>query len=467
MMNNIHAAYLLFPALVFPLYLVWKIAFRTQHPGLKMIAMQFSIIAGFDILIDCLYSLCFQDSLIENAFSEKYLMSSFLASVIQYNVFAITLFWVTRKKTQSAFALIYGEKEIKFLRFYIVTAGFFALYYVVVPMLEGLSLVSYGNALMGESLEQEGSSENLSSFFINLGTLFAPLYLVMRNKKNQIKDRLINYTSYMLIFIFLLKLLTGARAAIFTLLLYFLSAQSLLNKKYINKYTFLIGAAVLFVFINFAAISSARLSGQQLSITDAWINIRSGVLSSGGSSLGTSLRGLAWRSAGARMGAVLFHDVDRHGCVGIEAVINNLYSVVPRMLWQGKPNGNSIDGSVSGMATYQVSQIIRGTQNTNNQSDSVSSAAVAYWILGWPGVILSGFFSALVVGYCLRVSKVNRQLMPWLWLLAITLGGWFLVTDLGTWIFNLTRVGFIMYLVHLAQRVRFSSKRNVYHGTNV
>src|SRR5205085_1236082 len=106
-----------------------------------------------------------------------------------------------------------------------------------------------------------------------------------------------------------------------------------------------------------------------------------------------SLREFAWRCGGARMGALLFKDVHDNGFVGPGAVFANVMSVVPRTIWPSQGYGNSRDGSVSGTPPYRVSIVATGL-DTNNQSDSVSSAAIAYWLLGWFGVILSAAFGA-------------------------------------------------------------------------
>lgn len=458
-MSAVHIAYWLTPLLFFPVFLVWRLSLRTSHPGIKMVALQFAIIAGFDILVDCTYSISFQQSLIDNKLSEQYLMESFFASFLQYNIFAATLwfFCANSKFTLSSSPFSwYGDKERKFVEFVVLTAAVAALYSTISQVIEGGFYLSYGNALDNESIETMGSGADILSALINLGTLFSPLYII-NNTKNNFSAKLVNLFAYFLITLFLLKMLTGARAALFSMVLFYLSAKFLSNKKiFFTRYSLILIVGLMLVVINFAGFSNSRVTGKSMSPIEAFINLANG-FDSNSVPFQESLESFAWRTSGARMGAVLFSYVDTHGVVGPGAIVNNMYSFIPRILWPNKPNGNSIDGTVGGMATYQVSQILTGSKDTNNQSDSVSSAAVSYWILGWLGVVLSGFFSALVVVYIIKFTRGNNHSLPWIYLLGFTSGGWFIVADIGTWFNQLSRYGLIFLILNFALRVRLAA----------
>jgi hypothetical protein len=449
-----HKAYFLTPLLILPLVLVWRLAWKSGSPGLLMVAFQFSVMAAFEILVDCSYVLVTQDSLVDNAYSESYLTHSFFASVVQYNVFALVLWWFVSKRreafTESAEGL--NNREVNFVSFIVILAGCLTLYTLY---FQGLTL-TYGNAVKGESIEGSAGEWGPIAFLVQLGTIYA-VFILIKGFQGKVIWRIAYVCSAFLTVMFTLKLLTGARAAVFTLALYALSAVILLRKN-VRRYAIAASLPIGFFLIIFGAFSSERLTGQKASLDEAFDRIFYGVKTQvgGESSLvamaGRSAHDFAWRSGGARMGAVLFADVDTQGTVGLRSVLDNLASGIPRSIWNSRPYGNSRDGTAAGLATYQVSVMVTGS-NLNQQSDSVSSASVAYWCLGWFGVVLSGAVSALIIAGVLSSSWLNRGTFPAVLLLAFTLGGWMVLSDLGTWLNLLSRQGVFLLAVGLVTGV--------------
>lgn len=413
-----------------------------------MVAMQFSIIASFEVLVECIYVILFQENLIENSHSDAYLVQSFFATALQYNCFALTLWWLFHKQRWVDPGTEWlGEREKKFASSFVIAAGILSIYTITT---EGGVQFTYGNAAVGESLEGEAGSWGPVAVITQLGTIYA-VFCLVRGIKGNWWWRIAYILSSLLVGLFALKILTGARAAIFVLVMYFLSVSVLL-KRNIRKYVFLGGIAGSIVLSIFSSFSNVRITGVTLDMGDAFELLSSGISAQLSQAKYTetvnrSLRDFAWRSAGARMGAILFADVDQRGLVGMGAVVNNIFSIVPRAIWPERPYGNSVDGTASGLATYQVSQILLGSTDTNNQSDSVSSASVAYWTLGWAGVIVSGAFSAWVFWFVTSRAGRQRYALPWLFLLGLTWGGWYVIADIGTWLNQLSRYGSIMLVV--------------------
>lgn len=442
-----HVAYWLTPFLIIPVLVVFRLAWKTSHPGLLMIAVQFSCVTAFEILIDCIYVIFTQDNLIDDSFMDTYLFQNFFASALQYNIFAAILWRIfSKRRFSNSETEWFGEKEIRFTSGFVVIAAILSLYTIVS---EGGLRFTYGNAVVGQSLEGDAGAWGLIALFIQLGTLYA-VFCLIKGPQGGWLWRIAYLFSIILVGLFALKIMTGARAAVFTLAMYAMSMGVMLRKN-LRNYLIVAGTAGGIVIGIFGTFSNARITGITLDIGKAaellWTGISAEISEAPISDIiRQSVRDFAWRSGGARMGSVLFADVDMRGLVGPQAVINNAFSIIPRILWPDRPYGNSIDGSASGLATYQVSQILRGTPYTNYQSDSVSGASVAYWTLGWIGVILSGAFSALVVWFITSKVWPKRPGFAWLFLFGLTLGGWYVITDVGTWLGQISKVGSILLL---------------------
>lgn len=442
-----HFAYWLTPFLIIPVLLVFRLAWKTSHPGLFMVAVQFSCVAAFEVLIDCIYVVFTQDNLIDEPFIDAYLFQSFFASALQYNIFAAMLWGLFSKRRFSTPGTgWFGEREIKFASVFVVTAAILSLYTIVS---EGGLQFTYGNVAIGQSLEEDAGAWGPIALFVQLGTLYAVFCLVKGSRGGWLW-RIAYLFSIILVGLFALKVMTGARAAVFTLAMYAISVAVLLRKN-LRNYLIVAGMAGGIVIGIFGTFSNVRITGITLGIGEAAELLSTGLSSQISEAdisqiFRQSVRDFAWRSGGARMGSVLFADVDMRGVVGLQAVINNAFSIIPRTLWTDRPYGNSIDGSASGLATYQVSQILRGSSDTNYQSDSVSGASVAYWTLGWIGVILSGAFSALVVWFITSKVWPKQPGFAWLFLLGLTWGGWYVIADVGTWLGQISRVGAILIL---------------------
>jgi len=446
-MDDINVAYWLTPLLILPVSIIWRLAWKTSHPGLLMIAVQFTLIAAFEVLADCMFTIFTQDNLIDNSYSDTYLFQSFFATALQYNVFAAML-WRLFSKYKFTYDPTewFGAKEIRFVSLLVIIAGILSIYTVVS---EGGLQFTYGNAAPGELLGGEAGAWGTIALFVQLGTIYA-VFCMIKGVKGNWCWHIAYCFSIILVSLFALKLLTGARAAIITLILYGLSMAALLRKN-LRKYTIVASFASCLFLITFGMFSDVRITGVKRDMKDAFEHLSTGINAqiserNFAEMVSGSLRDFAWRSAGARMGSVLFADVDMRGLVGPQAVINNAFSIVPRTLWPDRPYGNSSDGSASGLATYQVSQILLGRPDTNNQSDSVSGASVAYWTLGWIGVILSGAISALVVWFITSKIWPNQPGFAWLFLVGLILGGWYVITDMGTWLGQISKFGSILLL---------------------
>lgn len=446
-----HEAYWLTPLIAYPVLAVYRLARKTGSRALLMVALQFAIMAAFDILVDCLYVIVSQDSLIDNALSDQYLVHSFAASAIQYNVLAFVL-WLMFRGSRVRDTAGLSQRELRFVSLIVIVPAVFVLYGLIRG--DGVQ-VAYGNAALGETIEGTPGSWGPIAFLVQLGTVYA-VYCLMRGFEGSVLWRLAYFSSMLLVAIFAAKLLTGARAAVFTLIMTGLSAAILLRKK--TRLLILssgaVAVAMIGVFGVFSEVRGQRDRSVTMTPTEAAQELVGGIAASDGFDLGglkDSIQQFAWRSAGARYGAVLMADVDTRGLVGVRSTVENLFAMVPRALWPERRFGNSRDGTASGMATYQVSQIITETSNRNSQSDSVSSAAVAYWMLGWPGVMASGIASALVVWAACGPtrSQQNSHLYTTtefrgVLLLGITLGGWKVIGDVGGWLNHFATIGPVM-----------------------
>src|SRR5574337_1002446 len=127
-----HVAYWLTPFLIIPVLVVFRLAWKTSHPGLLMIAVQFSCVTAFEILIDCIYVIFTQDNLIDDSFMDTYLFQNFFASALQYNIFAAILWRIfSKRRFSNSETEWFGEKEIRFTSGFVVIAAILSLYTIV------------------------------------------------------------------------------------------------------------------------------------------------------------------------------------------------------------------------------------------------------------------------------------------------------------------------------------------------
>lgn len=445
-------AYFLTPILAFPLFLIWRSAIKRSSNILLMIAFQFTAIAFFEILFDCLYVLVLQDSLTDNILSEQYLFDSFLATAIQYNVFIISLLWLFQKRNVSNCAEWLDKNDIKYLFIAVMVGGGLSFYQFY--QTNGITL-TYGNVSSDGTIESVAGSWGPIGFFVNLGTMYAVVFLCL--KREGTHPWTITYAiSLFLVLMFGLKILTGARAVFFTLTLYFMSALFLIKKHVIKYIIPLMVVSFLFVML-FSSFSSLRITGAQMNTKDAISLFYKGIADEINSSevsemYSRSIRNFAWRCAGARMGAVLFADVEVQGTVGVASVVDNMFSVIPRAFWRSRPFGNSRDGTADGMAGYQVSEILNGRLSVYGHSDSVSTAAVAYWTLGWIGVVMSGLISAFLLWF-ISTGALTKSVNPALLLFGLTGGGWMIIADVGTWLNNFPRFCLYLFIIVACRRL--------------
>ena len=457
-----NSAYFLTPLLILPIVAIWRVARKQSSTILLVIAFQFSVMASFEILLDCSYVLVTQDSLADNILSERYLFDSFFATAVQYNVFAASLVWLFGRRHASDGEEWFAKNDKRFLLVAVTVAGLLGVYQLHE---QGGIILSYGNVGSEGSIEGVAGIWGPVAFFFNLGTLYAVVLLCMERERTWMW-RIAYLMSLFLVLMFGLKILTGARAAVFTLALYFVSALLVLRRRVLGYAVFMTIPFALFMIV-FASFSSHRITGVRLNVNDAAVLLYGGIAgeikSSGISRMyGRSIRDLAWRCGGSRMGAVLFADVANNGTVGTISVIDSVLSVIPRMVWKDRPFGNSRDGTAGGMAGYQVSAVLDGAYNVYGQSYSVSSASVAYWMLGWSGVVLSGVVSAWLLWF-VSTGVLAKNVNPALVLLGLTGGGWMVITDVGTWLNYLPR--YCIYLitivgcVKLCNLVRWACRR--------
>jgi len=435
---------------------------------MRMVCFQFIIMACFEVLFDAAYVFATGEDLVVDGYagSAFYLTDSFLSSVVQYNVYVLVFWFFLRS---GRYRIIEGDGRVewqdrRFLEAIVLLAGVFSVGALVSA--GGLSF-TYGNAVAGETLEGEAGIWGVTAFLTGLGTACS-VYVLVAGYRGDLIWRATYATAVFLTGQLALKVLTGARAGVFTLMLLVLSA-AIIQRKMLRRYVIPVGLLAGAALVVFGTFSAVRITGITLSASEASQLLLGGIRQqvdqvNGVELFKRSLREFAWRSGGARMGTMLFKDVDQNGVVGMGAVMANITTVVPRSVWPGRGFGNSRDGSAAGIATYRVAVVGTGSTETNNQSDSVSSASTSYWLLGWPGVVLSAVFGAWFTCYVLSRPWLRSDggSFPALFFLCLTSGGWILL-DIGSWFAAISRLGLFMIVLGVLTGVvtpRWLSARN-------